>query len=704
MSVQIVFRVSTGHSLDGDARGVTGGAIDISRRLSLVGSIPELGAWSLNKRIPIRRKPELGDGIWETEPVSIPRQKFPFIYRYCANGNRQSPTTRPLVWDLVHRTCNEPPANGMVEDFFEPTSENCDSGWVTQAGVGAFQLRVGQPPGSKEPLVVLENGCCDDEVRVQLYEARPGDPAVPQGKAFATISSVDLGLPPHSEASFSGRQVDFGSDGIIFYMNGQSLDALAFRVDVTAKEDGRLIARAFVSTPTLLSLQGSIAAALVSPSMEQVGVFKAGFLVVTSLEHPYNNLGDLQRAKWSPTAASLLGTLDIGHRGSGASKGRGRSVRENTVLSFQKAATSLVDFIEFDVHVTADGEVVVHHDFDVKLSIGSEVVRLGIPALSYGQLKSTEFTHAMAANGKHASMLRGQRSTNERHLKRNMSSAEDILRSQLKPSIGSPEAVVPNISPNESSWLIADRIATLREAFQDTPPWLGFNIELKYPTDAELAAMPTRWYSRNYFCDAVLRVVLEEGHKRKIIFSSFDPDCATLLSLKCARYPVFFLTCAGSKHYADPRMNSLEAALIFAKSSKLQGVVAEAVPHVLKRLKDVVDQFHRAGLFFFTFGDANNAMEHYSAQRAAGVDAIILDDTARLAKITGKTVSLFHRPLQSPAALEEVAYTAESLAVNQQPALLARLSLGGPLSTVRSGELMRAPSNPVNIQMARSSS
>lgn len=31
--------------------------------------------------------------------------------------------------------------------------------------------------------------------------------------------------------------------------------------------------------------------------------------------------------------------------------------------------------------------MVVHHDFDVKLSIGSEVVRLGIPALSYGQLK-----------------------------------------------------------------------------------------------------------------------------------------------------------------------------------------------------------------------------------------------------------------------------------------------------------------------------
>ncbi len=41
-----------------------------------------------------------------------------------------------------------------------------------------------------------------------------------------------------------------------------------------------------------------------------------------------------------------------------------------------------------------------------------------------------------------------------------------------------------------------------------TPPWLGFNIELKYPTDAETAAMTTRWYTRNFFIDAVLKVLL----------------------------------------------------------------------------------------------------------------------------------------------------------------------------------------------------
>ena len=72
-------------------------------------------------------------------------------------------------------------------------------------------------------------------------------------------------------------QAGHGDDSCrVFPLDSQLLAAiydgsLCMRTqDVTAKEDGRLIARAFVSTPTLLSLQGSIAAALVSPSMEQV--------------------------------------------------------------------------------------------------------------------------------------------------------------------------------------------------------------------------------------------------------------------------------------------------------------------------------------------------------------------------------------------------------------------------------------------------
>lgn len=45
----------------------------------------------------------------------------------------------------------------------------------------------------------------------------------------------------------------------------------------------------------------------------QVGLFKAGFLVVTALDLRANNLTDLQRSRWSPAAAAARGTLDIGY-------------------------------------------------------------------------------------------------------------------------------------------------------------------------------------------------------------------------------------------------------------------------------------------------------------------------------------------------------------------------------------------------------
>lgn len=54
------------------------------------------------------------------------------------------------------------------------------------------------------------------------------------------------------------------------------------------------------------------------------------------------------------------------------------------------------------------------------------------------------------------------------------------------------------------------------------------------------------------------QVALEEGAGRRVIFSTFDPDCATLLSLKQPRFPVLFLTCGGTKTFTvrAPRLRS----------------------------------------------------------------------------------------------------------------------------------------------------
>jgi len=595
----------------------------------------------------------------------------------------------------------------------------------------------------------------------------------------AAVSAADAPTP--GAAATTPARTSGAAEGVTFLMNGPSLAALAFRVDVR-DTSGALLGRGFVPAAALAPLEGSLVVPLLSPGPDGLGLageFRAAFLVVTALDHPANTLAGLQRARWT-AGEGRLPTLDIGHRGVGASAGARARVAENTVLAFAAAAAHHTEYVEFDVHVTADGEVVVHHDFDVRLALGGKanggggggeggiggdgerpkpraptaaggsglsssarappdgLVALPIAGLTLAQLTSPAIAAAMRAaapQGAAAAALSSHEAELAKTLKRTLSSGEDIVRSHRPPPLaGSPSAAAsastaaaavlasglassrpgsgpppaspldavpedggplpttlprpspaarsafaadaaaavaaadaataaashhpPSTSAADAAWRIADaRVATLRECFRSVPPWVGFNIELKFPADpADPAGRAAAARGRNAFCDAVLRVVLDEGVRtdgggqgggaathppRRIIFSTFDPDCATLLSLKQPRFPVFFLTCAGGEAFADPRMNTLAAALEFAAASRLQGVVAEAGGVIAAGLAPTVAAFHSRGLHLFTWGAPNNDPATYAAQRAAGVDAIISDDVAQHARASGKRASAF---------------------------------------------------------------
>ena len=82
----------------------------------------------------------------------------------------------------------------IIRCEFEPAPDNSDSGWLTPAGVGAYQLRVGQPPGSTEPLVVLEEPLAREPFEVNLCEAKPtATDLAPLGKVFARITGGEAG-------------------------------------------------------------------------------------------------------------------------------------------------------------------------------------------------------------------------------------------------------------------------------------------------------------------------------------------------------------------------------------------------------------------------------------------------------------------------------------------------------------------------------
>lgn len=141
------------------------------------------------------------------------------------------------------------------------------------------------------------------------------------------------------------------------------------------------------------------------------------------------------------------------------------------------------------------------------------------------------------------------------------------------------------------------------------PENVGFNIEMKYPMlhESEEQDMDAYAVELNSFVDTVLTKVYDLGAKRKIIFSSFNPDICLLLSFKQPSIPILFLTDAGTSPVGDIRASSLQEAIRFASRWNLLGVVSAAEPlcnspRLVKVVKD-------SGLVCVSYGVLNNDPE-----------------------------------------------------------------------------------------------
>jgi glycerophosphoryl diester phosphodiesterase len=103
-----------------------------------------------------------------------------------------------------------------------------------------------------------------------------------------------------------------------------------------------------------------------------------------------------------------------------------------------------------------------------------------------------------------------------------------------------------------------------------------------------------------------------------------------MLSKKQTRHPIFFLTHLGSSVHSDPRCNSVEASIHYAKSLQLVGLVCPStylVQHV-----DIIKRIKESGLRLMTWGKENSEIEPVALQKELGVDGIIADHIAYIAK------------------------------------------------------------------------
>jgi glycerophosphoryl diester phosphodiesterase len=239
-----------------------------------------------------------------------------------------------------------------------------------------------------------------------------------------------------------------------------------------------------------------------------------------------------------------------------------------------------------------------------------------------------------------------------------------------------------------------DRLATLDETLRLVPSEVGFVIEVKYPAERFQIAEKMRYAERNAYADAVLNSVFNamknpQSASRKIMLISFDPDLCVLLSQKQPRFPVFFLLALGNgvpvgpgddeiEGY-DPRCQSIEMAIKFAKNVRLQGIICDAKT-VLKSIQSAEEAstssltssssstptamsngitpgglqtptpsptsspspaqiptsssfpalVHEAGLMLMTYGAENMDAEKRQIQKSAGVDSLIMDNVVHI--------------------------------------------------------------------------
>ena len=73
--------------------------------------------------------------------------------------------------------------------------------------------------------------------------------------------------------------------------------------------------------------------------------------------------------------------LIIGH------KGANKSEPENTIKSFRKAIELQADYIELDVQVSKDGEIVVIHDYEISELTGHSGI---VKEMTLNELKQLE--------------------------------------------------------------------------------------------------------------------------------------------------------------------------------------------------------------------------------------------------------------------------------------------------------------------------
>uniref|UniRef100_A0A8W4FNR5 Glycerophosphocholine phosphodiesterase 1 n=1 Tax=Sus scrofa TaxID=9823 RepID=A0A8W4FNR5_PIG len=299
-------------------------------------------------------------------------------------------------------------------------------------------------------------------------------------------------------------------------------------------------------------------------SRKTIGKVRVDYIIIKPLPGYGCDMKSSFSKYWKPRTP-----LDVGHRGAGNSTTTAQlaKVQENTIASLRNAASHGAAFVEFDVHLSKDFVPVVYHDLTCCLT--------------------------------------------------------------MKKKFDADPVELFEIPVKELTFDQLQLLKVVIIVLESLPEDVGFNIEIKWicqQRDGMWDGNLSTYFDMNMFLDIILKTVLENSGKRRIVFSSFDADICTMVRQKQNKYPILFLTQGKSDIYPelmDLRSRTTPIAMSFAQFENLLGINAHTED--LLRNPSYIQEAKAKGLVIFCWGDDTNDPENRKKLKELGVNGLIYD-------------------------------------------------------------------------------
>ncbi|XP_051167011.1 glycerophosphocholine phosphodiesterase GPCPD1-like isoform X2 [Leptopilina boulardi] len=513
------------------------------------------------------------------------------------------------VSNIEENSLPEPEQFGYNNGYFK-----IENGWLTEETVIQFKI-------FNNPIKLWKNRLQNRKVHIKMTPVnlvrhnsiempQLGGDCVDDSLSMDTQDIVDhpafsiteIAVMNDEEAHFK-YQAQFGreyneDDFVIFNVAVRYPETIAYLVDYyvyssrsTPDEPPNHIGFSYILPSTLQSSVGIITVPITSTKHRPIGQLTVEYVRIRPIADQTWDMSISYAKHWEERWSGL----DVGHRGLGTSfkfeMKNCANVRENTIASLKTAAYHGADMVEFDVQLSKDFIPVIYHDFHVSISLkrkkqieAMDMLEIPVKDLTLEQLHLLKVYHLAEAREKTAKFF-----------------DEDLEDHQPFP--------------------------TLKSVLQVLEQHVGCNIEIKWTMQLKDGTFELNHpFDLNEYLDIILKVVLEYGCDRKIVFSAFNPDICAMIRLKQNKYPVVFLTqgvTAKYPMYHDTRCQSIPMAMRHALAADILGINV----HTEDILRDPtqVKLVRDAGLIIFCWGEDNNDKVTIQHLKTLGLHGVIYD-------------------------------------------------------------------------------